>query len=1006
MRAKKRKPINRSKKASPKRKVAERHFISSVLSSLPCLVCYMDPDLNYLYVNEAYERWFDVTKEQCLKSNMRDIIGEAGVAKLRKYLDAALSGTPQDFIADVPYKFGGLRTVHLKYTPDFGKNNEVRGVIVMADDISAERTAADTLKNTKEELGVIASEIPMGLLVLDEHFRILRSNPAYQKMLEYSEEELVGKSIVDLTHPDDIESTNAKVDHLSKQSPEFKRFDKRYITKSGRVIWVRITSRRLKYSDGVSKYVSIIEDVTEPKLNQIEIDTIFETMTEGLVIQNQFGVIEKHNPEALKILGFTTDQLYGRSSTDGKWNAIKEDGSLFPGEEHPAMVALKTNKPVRGQIMGLNLPSGERRWIKINAVPFQSVSGLKVVCTFGEVTEIFETQKELLEAQETAKIGSWHYDLRTGRQTWSPEHYRIFEIDGPQPDDMLNKFYRERIHPDDRPNLDRVIQRALEYGEDFTYDHRVYLDDGKRIKYVRGVGRVTKDSKGNNLSISGTCQDLTEIVELQEQNKFILKSLGIGIWKFNPASKEVTWDPSLFDLYDVDPKATPEYEVWRKSLSADSRAETERELALALEGKKEFDTTFEVTTPKGRQKFVGAKGVVVRNAQSEPVMMYGINWDKTQEHKALRELENSKHLLQSILDASPSSIFIKDLEGRYLACNQAFRKLFLRGAVDPIGKTAFDLFPKEVAQQFTTSDKSMLVTGRSKIFEQQIMVGNSPRWHLVALFPVNDLDGTPTGLCGMVTDIQDHKDEQAKYEHDLSLERAKSVQNAKLASLGELSAGIAHEINNPLALIKGTIPLLRKFKDDQAKLDSKLNLLMRSTERIEKIISGLKKFARVSGGEVRTTEYLKKIIMDSLILIEAKAKRHYTPIETNIDPHLFILCDPTEIEQVIVNLLNNSIDAVSENQERWIKIIAFANGAEVVLQIVDSGPMISNEIEQKLFQPFFTTKGVGVGTGLGLSIVKGILDNHKATIKLNRSFSTTCFELRFPIAKPDTGRAA
>lgn len=352
----------------------------------------------------------------------------------------------------------------------------------------------------------------------------------------------------------------------------------------------------------------------------------------------------------------------------------------------------------------------------------------------------------LNEAQSNAKIGSWSFNIETQEQVWSSEHYKMFEISEPQSKEKLYQLYRERIHPEDLIKLDNFISRAIEFGEDFVFDYRAIFDNGARVKNMQGIGNVKKDLNGNVVSLSGTCQDLTELVALQVQ---------------------------------------------------------------------------------------------------------------------------------------------------------------------------------------------------------------------------------------------------------VEVERMKSAHNSKLASLGEMAAAIAHEINNPLAIIAGNMPLIAKFRNDDTKFNSKLDTIKKSAERIEKIVKGLKKFSRTADGSIHKPETIANLVSESLILTLANSKRHSTPIETHIDPELRITCDSVEIEQVLVNLINNGIDAVKTSNERWIKINAFSEGAQVVLQVIDSGQGITVDIEKKLFQPFFTTKVVGEGTGLGLSISKGILDSHKASLALNRSFKNTCFEIRF-----------
>ena len=219
--------------------------------------------------------------------------------------------------------------------------------------------------------------------------------------------------------------------------------------------------------------------------------------------------------------------------------------------------------------------------------------------------------------------------------------------------------------------------------------------------------------------------------------------------------------------------------------------------------------------------------------------------------------------------------------------------------------------------------------------------------------------------------------------------------SSRMASLGEMSAGIAHEINNPLAVIVGNIHLLHKYIDSPEKLTAKVELLDRSCNRIIKIVNGLKKFSRSGLQTSYERKSLACILKESLILTEGKSKRHMTSVFFESVQDIFIDCDEIEIEQVLVNLINNSIDAVKDNEERWVRIYITVEEGLGVLRVIDSGYGIPDNIQEKIFDPFFTTKSVGQGTGLGLSITKGILEAHKATIAIVKDHPNTCFEIKF-----------
>lgn len=267
-------------------------------------------------------------------------------------------------------------------------------------------------------------------------------------------------------------------------------------------------------------------------------------------------------------------------------------------------------------------------------------------------------------------------------------------------------------------------------------------------------------------------------------------------------------------------------------------------------------------------------------------------------------------------------------------------------------------------------------------------------WVRVQGYPVKE-GGKVTAIRGTFQDITERK----KTDEEIAKMNLQLIHSSKLASLGEMSAGIAHEINNPLAIIAGSIGLLSKFAANPEKLALKVEAIKKSCDRIARIVQGLKKFSR-SGDKTNIQNYEPyKIVKEAITITEAKSKRHSVPVMIDCKSHAQIQCDDVEIEQVLVNLINNAIDAVKTRSDKWVKVDLFDDAECIVLRVSDSGPGIPEDVRDKLFEPFFTTKKVGEGTGLGLSITKGILDAHEATITVVVDSPNTCFEIRFPRAE-------
>ncbi len=240
-----------------------------------------------------------------------------------------------------------------------------------------------------------------------------------------------------------------------------------------------------------------------------------------------------------------------------------------------------------------------------------------------------------------------------------------------------------------------------------------------------------------------------------------------------------------------------------------------------------------------------------------------------------------------------------------------------------------------------------------------------------------------------------------------------AIRNSKLAELGTLSAQIAHEINNPLSIIKGKAALLGKILDsnpasiDQVKKG--LAQIEKTSDRISKIIKGLKTTTRNSESDEFIKVSLKSIFDDIEALYfdkVTKAQVQLTLPSESALSSIWINCRPAEISQVFLNLISNGVDAIAGSQNPWIKIVFLDQGPTMKLQFIDSGNGIPPEIAQKLMQPFFTTKSVGKGTGLGLSISKKIVESHGGKLSLNSSSSNTCFEIEIPFEKNNSTEIA
>ena len=192
--------------------------------------------------------------------------------------------------------------------------------------------------------------------------------------------------------------------------------------------------------------------------------------------------------------------------------------------------------------------------------------------------------------------------------------------------------------------------------------------------------------------------------------------------------------------------------------------------------------------------------------------------------------------------------------------------------------------------------------------------------------------------------------------------------------MGELSAGVAHEINNPLSIISGFTELLESRLPDDVleKHGKKLNAISRSCERISHIVQKLKRFSRTDEIVEKKVLKLKESLEEAFSLVSPKLKRELITFSSDLETNPTIIGNEIEIEQVIINLINNAIDAIKDQEAPWINVSLFEAGNKFELRVTDSGKGIPEEVQIRMFEPFYTTKKTNEGTGLGLSVVSSI----------------------------------
>lgn len=431
--------------------------------------------------------------------------------------------------------------------------------------------------------------------------------------------------------------------------------------------------------------------------------------------------------------------------------------------------------------------------------------------------------------------------------------------------------------------------------------------------------------------------------------------------------------------------------------SAKHHGTTQRRLLLAF-------VPISVATVAGAPQlgdpFVMPFGIVVTSLVAYIAHVIGKSIDTTIAgyEAAEQNSRRTEQTFKSYMDHGPFTAFIRDAQGRYLFCNPLFARMYNSTCEGIINKTSREIgFPEDLAVESAADDQKVLSSGipSERTVQMRHFDGEMRQWFAVK-FPLVDASGASV-IGGVAIDLS------ARVQAEEAKEQAQGqlISSYKLVALGEMAGNIAHEINNPLAIIDGRSRQLCEVLATEP-IDTKsaikfAEVISAMTLRLVKIVNGLRNVSRSSSNDALSNKSAAALIEEALAICLPKLKLLGIKLTVaDIARDLDIACRPAELSQVLINLISNAADAVENEEERWIKVDVSTDHANIFVRISDSGPGIPEDIREKVCQPFFTTKPVGKGTGLGLSISMQLIAGHGGSLTLDEAAPHTTFVVQLP----------
>ncbi len=366
--------------------------------------------------------------------------------------------------------------------------------------------------------------------------------------------------------------------------------------------------------------------------------------------------------------------------------------------------------------------------------------------------------------------------------------------------------------------------------------------------------------------------------------------------------------------------------------------------------------------------------------------------------RAQEELKITSMLLQDIIDNSMALIVAKDTEGKYILASGLSEKMISYEKGEMIGKTDYEIFPKDLADKFVDEDRRILESGRPVCVEDDLFLLG--QWHtfVTTKFPLFDENGRIRAFCGMATDITERKKIEARLQEystrleemvearTRELERAQKELLAKerLAVLGHFAGSISHELRNPLAAIETSAYYLNmKLGDRDEKIGRHLGTIRNNVKKSTDIIQSLLSLSRM---EKPKTERRNPVDVVSETLQSAKIPATVEVIRDFQERDAVVEVAPEQLRMALKNIVENAVEAMGESGGLTATVrrsckAGFPKGEFGTVEIVvsDTGPGIPEKNVEEIFEPLFTTKTHGIG--FGLSIAKMIVENHGGSIR-------------------------
>ena len=701
----------------------------------------------------------------------------------------------------------------------------------------------------------------------------------------------------------------------------------------------------------------------------------FDAIPGGLLVLDEDGRITRFNARALALAGISFGQtLVGQRFAD----AVLHEPGL--GDESPEMRALRDGATARATVRS----SARGRVYDVEASPHPNGGA---VVTFDDVTDIHALAERHRLVVETSGDAIVITDLSRRISFANPSARTLFAREGSLPgtpvDDLLAPGQAERV---------RDHEQMAFAGRPQRYEAVIQRPDGEQrlvsvsTAPLRDVERVTGIvASMRDVTDERRARDAVLLSEARYRNLF--ETATDLIYTLDPRGGITSANEASCRAVALDARDVLGHNILQ-FIAADDVEPVRGHFAAAIRGEaRRYDCR--LMRPSGEERLLSVTNSPIRQGR-DVIGILGIARDVTEERARALALARSEDRYTRLVESASDAIFTLDEEGTFTSVNAALEFATGRRRHDLIGRHFTAMLEGSPDREKLWVVFAETLRGNRSRAEFRFMRPNGEvRTGSINSAPIAEGERI-TGALAVVRDVSDEK---------VLLQQV--LQQEKLAAIGQLVSGVAHELNNPLAGVMAFSQLLLATEMNEEQQQA-AETIQNEGRRAAKIVNNLLTFARQHPPE-RSPVNINQVLRDTIALRRYAMQSGQVQVDTQLDDGLPpTWADPTQLQQVFLNLLTNAEHAVGQNSgAKRVQIRTARAGAMILVSIGDNGPGIPDDQRDRIFNPFFTTKPVGQGTGLGLSLTDGIVREHGGRIRVESAPGAgATFIVELPLVGP------